>query len=306
MPALPPPPAITLLLPLFRQPNRLALCLEGIARHSVTRPRVIVVTSDETAFGEPSAADFLVDAATDEQRRPFATAQEYIAARGDWAREHAGAEFIDLTAECLAYKAGIDSALWADGHDSGFKLNSVLHLLDDSTLFSTWDADFYPSPGWDAALLEMAAGDTAPLRTFAPVHVQPYIYPSTADFPADIEETRRLHCTHLAYPTTHPACHLAPGDWEAFCARHLDAGKAITEPNGQRNRSHFNPLFWRAGEFRETMGAFGTMGTGFDVEYDDRAGALGFVKHTTYGALCLHKGWIGVDTAALGHTSGPN
>jgi hypothetical protein len=280
---------LTVIMPLFRQPNFLSMALYGLVTRSVTRPRILVVWSRREAYPEtaPQIQDFLVDA--DRQvSRPYATVQDWIARHGDWATAH-NIAFHEVTQMGLQLRDKLGSD-YIDGTDSAYKINYGIELADTEYIVPNYDADFFPSHGWDAALLACMRRHDGPKHTWIPTHVQPryfdWLWPSFDD----IEESRALACTHLTWPVGDARHIVAEVQWDGL-VKSLTSGREIIEPCGARREAHWNPQAFRTEEFREHIKGF-PWGTGTDLEVDNIAGRAGFTKVSTYRSFILHKGWV--------------
>lgn len=282
---------ITVVIPLYRQPNFLAQAIEGLVSRSVTNPEILVVWADTERTKEafPHRAewdnpcrDFVVGP-DDARRTHYASIQDYIARRGAWAMAN-GVTFYDSTDECIAVRKAAGD--FVDGCDIAVKNNIGNRMVTTPYIVPNYDADFYPSRGWDAELLALA--ESAPGKgAFIPVHVQPR---TDYDPPADIEETRRIACNVLSWGVPHDHCHVTRDDWDSL-VESLRSDRRISEPCGVRRDLHYLPMLFRTEEFK-AAGDYSMIGTGYEVEMDDRLGRLGFMKHSNYRAFNLHKGFI--------------
>jgi hypothetical protein len=285
---------ITVIMPLFRQPNFLSMSLYGLVKNSVTRPRILVVWSRREAYPEPAAwvgkFDFLINEQGEKVRR-YATVEEWIEKHGDWATAH-NIEFIEATQQGHGLRLDLGAA-WVDGSDSAYKINLGIAMADTEYIVPNYDGDFFPSLAWDYNLLECMKRHDKPLHTWIPTHVQPkYFYMARAPWGADIEKSREVACTHLTWPTWHPDEVIHEPDWRDLC-NELNSFREIIEPCGARQAAHWNPQAFRTEEFRAHIGGF-PFGTGTDMEVDNIAGRAGFTKVSTYRAFILHKGWVPV------------
>lgn len=287
--------SLTFIMCEFGHPNFLAHGLDGIVRNCPTKPRVLVPFSDPTVFYEradhnwPGARDFFINPTTGEKEVKFASIYDYIEKHGDWAREN-NIEFFDLTDLCLERKREIEATgeKYKGGHDCAIKNNWAARITTSEIICPNYDADFYPSYGYDVALLELAKANNKPKSTWIATHVQPNVVDNPGVFaPARIEATRANHCSHLGWPVESDI--LTPQDWNRFCGW-MKSGRLITEPCGERRNAHWNPQCLRTQDF-VSLGGF-PVELGMDPNFDARLGQLGYTKYSTYEAFTLHKAWI--------------
>ena len=287
---------LTFIMCEFGHPNYLAHGLDGIVRNCPTKPRVLVPFSDPTRFYErdghnwPGARDFFINFETGEKEVKFTSIYDYIEKCGDWAKEN-NIEFFDLTDLCLERKREIESkgVKYKGGHDCAIKNNWAAKLVTSEILAPNYDADFYPSKGYDEALIRLAQTYSEPKSTWIATHVQPRIVENPELFidADDIEQTRYWHCTHLAWPVSTDV--LTPDEWNSFVGK-IARREAIAEPCAARHRTHWNPQSLRTEDFL-SMGGF-TERLGMDPDFDDRLGQAGYTRYSTYEAFTLHKAWI--------------
>jgi hypothetical protein len=281
---------ITMVIPVRQQPNFLSVCLDALVRKSATRPRILVVYSDDICAG-----DFIVNKATDEREKRYNTVARYIKARGKrWFKAN-NIVFLDATAECRALRESWGDREGVSGADTALKNNLAYPLFDTPYVIPNWDADFIPSNGWDEALLSLAESRTGDARRlFHPVHCQPRTYTDEGSFPGDIESTRDEASDRLAFPTTSPHWHVDEADWDAFVLRHA-SDCILEEPapgEGFRRKIHFLPVMYRTSELREEIGPYSLIGTGYDPEIIERAIKKDYRCLLTYRSWILHKGYF--------------
>ena len=143
----------TVVIPMLSQPNFLASALRGLVKHSLLSHRILVIYSHPEMQGHVPYQDYTVDISLRGYRK-YASIRDYREKRGDWCAEH-HIEFHDVTEQALAfeeqYKAGkiYSGGNWEGGHDTAFKDNFGLALVDTEFVVNNFDADFYPGPGWD-------------------------------------------------------------------------------------------------------------------------------------------------------------
>lgn len=286
---------LTFIICEFGQPNFLAHALDGIVRNCPTRPRVIVPFSDPNEFlyrdgaPWPTARDFFINPETGAKEIRFTSIYHYIEKHGDWAKSN-NIEFYDLTKLCHHSRRVIENSgtKYKGGHDCAIKNNWAAGMVTSEIIVPNYDADFYPSLGYDAALLELVKANNNPRSTWIATHVQPRIM-ENPDYRSreDIEQTRQYHCTHLAWPRLSDI--VTRPEWEDFAGL-LSRDETIVEPCGQRSRAHWNPQALRTEDFL-SMGGF-PVGLGMDPNFDASLGEAGFTKYSTYEAFTLHKAWI--------------
>ncbi len=282
------PLELTVIMCEFRHPNYMAGGLDGLIRNSVTRPRILVPFSDPGAFGLSQANDFLINPETGEKEQRFSSVYDYIEKCGTWAGQN-NIEFIDLTGGCQELRQQIEARgeTYQGGHDCAYKNNWAANLARSEIIVPNYDDDFYPSPGWDAALLGCVERNNNPQSTWVATHVQPRVVDNPGDW-VDIEETRQWHCNLLGWPRA-DSCIVTREEWNQFFTDHRSA-RLIMEPCGARQRAHCNPQALRTEDYLK-LGGF-PVEVGMDPHFDSRLGELGYLKHSTYEAFILHKGWV--------------
>jgi hypothetical protein len=287
--------SLTFIMCEFGHPNFLAHGLDGIVRNCPTRPRVIVPFSDPTKFYErdgrnwPGARDFFINQQTGEKEPKFRSIYDYIEKHGDWAREN-NIEFYDLTKLCLHLRRVAEErgTKYKGGHDCAIKNNWAAGMVTSEIIVPNYDADFYPSYGYDVALLELVKANNKPKSTWIATHVQPRVESEPGIFaPSRVEATRAYHCSHLGWPVASDI--LTPQDWNRFC-QWMKSDRLIVEPCGERRNAHWNPQALRTEDFLG-MGGF-PVGLGMDPNFDAMLGEAGFTKYSTYQAFTLHKAWM--------------
>ncbi len=288
----------TIVMPVFRQPNFLHQALTGIKRNSTANPKIIVVWTRAEEFAEfdqrrgvnnAPASDFLINSEGQREKR-YASIQEYMD-REALFLQTLDIYFYEANEEGWTLRNELGDS-YIDGTDSAYKINLGIEMAETEFIIPNYDADFYPSPGWDKGLLNAIEFADNPLHTFISTHIQPNYEEGIGLRSAvdSIEETRRRHCTHLAWLTDSPEGTVQEDHWRYLC-NSIRRKEFIVEPCGQRSRTHWNPQGFRLSEFREHIKGF-PWGTGTDMHVDDIAGRAGFTKVSTYESFILHKAGI--------------
>lgn len=296
--------ALTVIMPLFRQPNFLATALYGLVKNSTTNPKIIVVWSRQEAFVErsPRPPDWLVYE-NRERFREYATVQEFIARHGtgpdSWCARH-NITFYDATEEGHALRSELGDA-YIDGTDSAYKINLGIGMAETEYIVPNYDADFFPSEDWDGELYRLMREHNGPKQTWIPTHVQPKFYevlPAWAEND-ELEASREIACTHLTWPVSDPLCILHEDDWDDLSQYGLYGKRpTIIEACGERRQAHWNPQAFRTEEFREYIKGF-PWGTGTDLEVDNIAARAGFMKASSYRSFILHKASVAMPRNAF-------
>lgn len=304
---------LTFIICEFGQPNFLAHALDGIVRNCPTKPRVLVPFSDPAQFALtdterwPIARDFFINPQTGEKEIRFTSIYDYIERCGDWARAN-NIEFFDLTDICKGWKLAIESTgqKYKGGHDCAIKNNwAARNHATSEIIVPNYDADFYPSPGYDVGLLNCIKKHWYKDSTWIATHVQPRVVENPENYAGidasafrieAIEATRSFHCSHIAWPRRTSEI-VARDEWEAFYYSQA-RDETIAERCGARSRCHWNPQALRTEDFL-AVGGF-PVELGMDPHFDDALGKLGYTKYSTCEAFTLHKAWIRGELLAEG------
>ena len=296
-------PNFTLIVPVFSQPNFLAVTLRGLIRNSFYKNRIIVVWSDPAHQGQSLMSDFAVTP-SGERYHKYSSVQDYIAQKGDWCRDN-NIEFVDVTDKCDAfmreYKAGkiwkgssVTPApgLWQGGQDVAFKDNLGVEMTYTDYVMPNWDCDFYPSPNWDKIMVDLAS-QTQRLRSiFVPVQIQPRELDPFPNWKSMWKECRYINCSAYTIPIPlGQANNMTDEELESFYGK-WNSPSVHSERPGVREYLHHFPVLYRTNELQNIIGPYNYQGAGYDLEIDNRCGELGFVKFTPFNAWCIHKAWI--------------
>lgn len=308
----------TITIPCMNQPNFLHATLHGLVRHSVRRHRIIVVWSDplEVAAGTglPSpgpAADWEVGGGEDVDPQPVKSVRALLDSHAGWMREH-GVEALDVTARTIDFFRrfvarqipGHETGLHPDsggphgGVDIALKNNIGLEITDTEWTIPNWDADFFPAPGWDHSIFEYAPGRSGAREYLVPMHAQPVLVsPERAAQAAAGDwdpwrESPSCHRMAIATSKNWRGCKwVTAADVASFAARHAKDGRQIRERCGARSRLHWVPWILPTGALKQA-GGFSHMGPGYDLELDDRFGAMGYTKIGFEDSFIVHKGYV--------------
>lgn len=302
---------ITIIIPMYRQPNFLATTLRGLIRNSRLKNRIVVVWSDPFRQKESLASDYLADYDTliDENRlyayQKYASIQHYMEKQADFIAEHE-IEFADVTKPAYEfmqeYKAGKiwqgnaakpASTPWEGGQDIAFKDNWGVNMVTSEYVMPNWDADFYPSPGWDEILLENAQ-KMPPKSIIVPAQMQPLQFDSLPQWTNAWEDGRSIACGRLTMPIPQRNGNtVTDEELEDFFVKWA-RDEVMEERPGVRNRLHHFPVLYRTEELKNTIGPYNYQGAGYDLEIDDRCGNLRFRKFTDRRVWCIHKAYVAV------------
>lgn len=201
---------------------------------------------------------------------------------------------IDVTERCLefrkAYEAGNvypGKKVYEDGVDIAFKNNLSLEYIDTEWCVLNWDDDFHAGLWWDEPLLRQIEAGIPERRVLIPTHVQPSYDPRLINRTDVWEDTRKLVGNVIQMYS--PVKNVREEDFFGFCElRQRD--NIIVEPCGVRDRLHWVPMMTRTDDVRKSPYAY--IGTGYDLEFDDRLMSLGFSKMGFQNSFILHKGYV--------------
>lgn len=299
---------LTIIIPMFAQPNFLATTLYGLVKNSVLKNRIIVVWSDPARQGEGGAKDYLTDYSVliNEGKlkgyQKYGNVQDYMAQNADFIAKNE-IEFVDVTEESyefmLEYKAGLiwkGNAVkpapgnWEGGQDIAFKDNWGIKLTTSEYVMPNWDADFFPSPGWDEILIRTMEG-LPHSSIVVPAQVQPLAFDTPPNWQDAWEECRYIACARLTMPIPQRGGNVVSEqeleDFYHKWARPI----VLTERPGVRDRLHHFPVLYRTEELINILGPehINYQGAGYDLAWDDDAGQKGFMKYTPRDSWCIHK-----------------
>ena len=300
---------LNILLPMYSQPNLLALCLRGLVRNSVTNPHIIVLWSDAARLGEPTVRDWLFRPKTFEKYRKYQSVQEYIEKRRDFIEAN-NIEFVDLTEQCYQFmldcKAGKINGVdhWEGGTDIAYKDNWGLALTETEFVMPNFDSDFYMTPGWDAIMIAVMRR-AGPRSICVPVQMQPLEYEVFPEYDNAWEYFRHIACSRLTMPVPVRGVALTTGgttisdeEQEAFWNR-WKINRVFQERPGVRDRLHWFPVMYRTEELKDVICGFPLSGAGYDLVIDQKAGDLGFMKYSHLSAWVAHKSYINCNEEEL-------
>lgn len=304
---------LTLLIPMYSQPNFLATTLRGLVRNSRLKNRIVVIWSDPARQDQvcASALDYLADydMLMKENKlktyQKYSSIQDYMTRQADFIAENK-IEFVDVTEPAyefmLKYKAGKiwkgnsvkpANTPWEGGQDIAFKDNFGINITDSEYVMPNWDADFYPSPGWDEILLENAQL-MPPRSILVPVQMQPLEFDELPQWTNAWEDGRYVACGRITMPIPRRGGNTTTDEeLEEFHAKWARA-ELIKERPGERNYLHHFPVLYRTEELKNIIGPYNYQGSGYDLEIDDRCGHLGFRKLTDRRSWCIHKAYVAV------------
>lgn len=301
----------TIIVPMFAQPNFMATTLWGFTRNSRLKNRIIVVYSDPEHQGESCAKDYLsdLDGFMGDGRlhayQKYSSVQDYITKKADFIAEQQ-IEFVDITSHCDAfmeeYKAGkvwkgnaVKTApgQWEGGQDIAFKDNWGINLTTSEWVMPNWDGDFFPTPGWDENLMEIA--EQVPHESIVvPVQMQPVEFDTPPEWKDIWKDCRSIACARLTMPIPRRGGNtITIEELDNFFAQ-TAKDEVLTEKPGRREFLHHFPVLYRTEELKNIIGPYNYQGAGYDLEIDDRCGWMGFTKFTPRNAWCAHKCYVAV------------
>ena len=300
-------------VPVFAQPNFLATVLRGLIRNSRLKNRILVVWSDPAHQGESQAKDYLSDydgfiktgKLTPYQK--YSSVQDYMERNADFIAQN-NIEFLDVTERCGAfmeeYKAGkvwkgsaVKPApgVWEGGQDIAFKDNISIEVLGETCewIMTNYDCDFYPSPGWDEALMGVTA--KVPRRSIVvPVQMQPMEFDELPQWGDIWNDCRAIACARLTMPIPRRSGNVTTDEEMEEFFKKTAQDVILKERPGRREYLHHFPVLYRTEELKDVIGPYNYQGAGYDLEIDDRCGYLGFTKYTPRNAWCQHKCYVAV------------
>ena len=294
----------TITIPNYVQPNFMHGTLHALVRNSYYRHRIIVLYSDPRVV-EPETnptADFEYPADVGDRRpdgpvQPYRTVEDFVADHRQWLSDNY-VEMVDVTKQVLDNK--FKYPRWNGGTDTAFKDNLGLGMTETEWTVPNWDCDFHPGWHWDKPIFDFIESEKPTRKFLIPMHVQPLGVGSVTEVAAwdAWRDSPAISCHRLAVPTTrtgNSTTYVSEPEFFAFCRRTARRGERIVEPCGVRQRLHWLPAVLRASELREA-GRYSLMGSGYDIEIDDRLGRMGFQKVGFADAFILHKGFPPIES----------
>lgn len=278
---------LTICIPCYAQPNWLAQCLHGLIKYSVTNPRILVAWSDPEADGQPKCQD------TPLYTPPtipggYTSVEHVIEDFGKhWCNAH-NVTFLDVTKECQEQRSK-ENPKERHGVDVAIKNNLLYSMIETKYVIPNWDSDFYPSPGWDDPLPYIAG--LYPDRIYLPAHVVPVTIPDSEPLPTGTEWHRTTACNVLGLPIRNTSKRVTTAKWESW-VKENSRETSLHENAGVRNLNHFLPAMYRTEDLIHRLGPFSLMGSGYEVEMNNRAGEMGFRTVTLMNSFILHKGKV--------------
>ena len=296
---------LTIIVPLYRQPNHLATVLYGLVKNSVYKNRIIVVWSDPAQFNHAKMQDFMVNMNLNRFHK-YDSVEDYIAKRGDWAAEH-NIEFLDVTEQAKIFQKEFADGKynpytkWEDGVDTAWKDNIGIAMSNSEYTMPNYDADFFPSPGWDKILMDTLA-QLPPKSIVVPVQCQPLNFDKDPEWKYAWNDCKYIACARLTIPIVGREQNSPRGgnsiyEWEMeeFFNRWKE-NVILKEKPGARSILHHFPVLYRTEELKNVLGPehIPLSGAGYDLRWDDDAGKKGFTKYTPRNSWCFHKAFVAV------------
>lgn len=300
----------TIILPMLGQPNTLAFCLRGLVRNSRLKPKILVIWSRPEEWGLSSASDYLIDYDTLRRYKKYESVQQYIQERGQWCADN-NIEFHDVTEASKEFRAEYAVSKyrdrpWQGGVDIAWKDHYGTALTKTKYVAENWDADFYPSPGWDEILINaLEFYRTRYDRVIAvPSQMQPMYFAEDPHWEDPWKESPKIASARLTMPVWDKRRWSTEGNGDTFCAVYdsefedfvnkWGSNRVDEERPGIRDRLHHFPVMYDTEQFKNVIGGYSYMGSGYDVEIDNRCGAIGFQKISPRNSWIMHKGYIAV------------
>lgn len=301
----------TIIIPEFFHPNFLSLCLRKLVQYSRLKHKILVVGSDLDKVRQAGAegvddlkdtgqgGDWLIDPRTEKKYRKYYSMNDFLRENREWMEDN-GIEYVDVTEEAIEfrkkYKRGEvvrGKTELQGGVDIAFKNNFGLRLVDTEFVIPNFDDDMIPSPGWDEPLFNLAEKYSDTFSVFIPTHVQPYLFSEDPGWSDCWTESRQIACNRLAIPIVgRNDVFLYEEEWTGWCERNK-RHDILSEPCGVRAKLHYLPMLYRT-ECLKMIGQYCYKGSGYELEIDDRAAAIGFRKISPCDSFILHKGYLAV------------
>lgn len=280
----------TILIPEYRHPNLLEVCLKALIQNSRNKHRILIVG------GEPKAAanDFMYNK-NGQRYQKYKCVDEFLNKNRVWLEDN-DITFIDTTQDRKKFKEDYErkGGTYEGGVDTALNDNIGAEHVDTEWFFWNWDDDFFAAPGWDENLFKYM-DESRSNRIYLPTLVQPIFgdRPDTKTVdPKDAWTTSSHISVHrLALPVPsrsedyifesevneYVTANSRDGTWEELC--HI------------RHKMCWVPLLLKK-SFYLGIGGCNYQGPGYDIEFDDRLGKLGIIKVMSRSSFVLHKAYV--------------
>lgn len=292
---------ITIIIPEGNYPDRLATCLYGLVNNSYYKHNIFVITSGIGTAATNSEGAGITH---------FSTIEQYIRENKKFIEDNK-ISFVDVSSSkenvsryFLKYNIEKpESHRWEGGIDTAFKVNFGIDLAKTEWIMPNFDDDFFPSKNWDLNLFKVVRASEK--AVYIPTHVQPYSFEYLKkNYGMDLTEkdidvnwvwnkSREIACARLTVPINRDPFYLLESEWNAFVAKY-SINKTIYEPCGLRQRLHYLPMLFKKSDIL-SIGGYTLMGSGYELNVDDRFAQHGYTKVSSQDSFILHKGFIKFD-----------
>lgn len=289
---------LTILIPSYTQPNFMAITIRGLVEHSAYKHKIIITGSKY----KRRANDFSVEPVTGKRFVKYTSVKDYLSRNKKFLEDNE-IEYKDCTQEICDFEKGLKGIdeLKAQGNAAedgvyiAFKNNFGVKLCKTKYILPNWDADFYVSPNWDKGIMAMLhVARNTPKIMVVPVHLQPHYFEKDPNYQNMWQDVKVISTARYAIPSNKKS----DGDVYSTKENFFDfinkwsCDKCFVEKPGQRINCHWVPAIYRRNEFNEYFKEYSYKGSCYDLEWDDRFGALGFTKFTPMDSFIIHKGLI--------------
>lgn len=280
----------TILIPEYRHPNFLEVCIEALIKNSRYKHKILIISADIDA----GASDFRFN--QDRKRyQKYLSVREFVEKRKKWLEDN-DITFIDITDRRKNFRDEHirNGGEFCDCTDIAFKDNVGVEYIGTKWFFWNWDDDFIAAPDWDVNLLKHV-DESRHDRVYMPTHVQP-MFCSNPDIakidPKNVWDTSShvsLHRLTLPLPARDEG-YLFESELNQFVKDNSRDDK-IEELCHIRHKTHWLPMLIEKSLYLEAGGST-YKGTGFDIAFDDKLGSMGIAKVMSRSSFIIHRGYM--------------
>jgi len=289
---------ITIIIPEGRYVNRLAACLSGLVENSYYKHDILVITSDIE----------LEDISEGVLEKRYNSVSHYMEKNKKFMKDN-NIYFYNITlskdiVSNFAKKYMLDKVethRWEGGTDTAFKDNFGIDLAKTDWIMPNFDDDFYPSKNWDLNLFKCI--DDSKKQVYIPTHIQPYAfgwlqrnYPKVYRPKEQIDsdwvwnKSREIACARPIMPVDREPVFIYESEWNSFVEK-FSTDKIITEPCAERRKLHYLPMLYKKEDIK-SIGGFTLIGSGYEINVDDRFAHAGYSKVSVCNSFIIHKGFV--------------
>lgn len=279
----------TILIPEYRHPNYLEVCLQALLKNSKYRHDILIVGGDTKA----PAVDFVYG--QDLQRhKKYDSVDEFLNLNRKWLDDN-NITFIDTTERRKKFKEGYERSVgtYQGGVDTAFNDNIGAEHVQTKWFFWNWDDDFIAAPGWDENLLKHV-NEKRTDRVYMPTHVQP-VFGNDATVtiidPKDVWSSTHISIHRFPLPITSRAeQYLLESELNEF-VKDNSRDDTWEELCHLREKIHWVPMLIEK-EYYLSIGGCNYQGAGYDIDFDDRLGRMGKTKIMSRSSFIVHRGYM--------------